>query len=110
MLPIVLPQEDLEALHADALTGEQLEVDLEKQVVRRPGGKGEIPFQVEEFRRHCLLNGLDDIARECQRCESYFKLLQADKCVLSFQSLFNMATTSNSSRSAAPPPGLGSTV
>jgi 3-isopropylmalate dehydratase len=64
MLPIVLPQEDLEVLHADALTGEELEVDLEKQVVRRPGGKGEIPFQVEEFRRHCLINGLDDIARK----------------------------------------------
>lgn len=66
MLPIVLPQSDLETLHADALEGKELEIDLENKVVRRPDGRGEIPFEVEDFRRHCLLNGLDDIALTLQ--------------------------------------------
>ncbi len=73
MLPIVLPQSDLETLHADALTGQELEIDLEKKVVRRPEGKGEIPFEVEDFRRHCLLNGLDDIALTLQHGDAIEK-------------------------------------
>jgi 3-isopropylmalate dehydratase small subunit len=64
MLPIVLPPSDLEALHADASAGHELTVDLERKVVVRPEGKGEISFEVDDFRRHCLINGLDDIGRE----------------------------------------------
>ena len=41
-------------------TNARLTVDLENQVVVRPDGS-KIPFQVEPFRKHCLLNGLDDI-------------------------------------------------
>jgi len=64
MLPIVLPPSDLEALHADASAGHELTVDLERKVVVRPEGKGEISFEVDDFRRHCLINGLDDIGRK----------------------------------------------
>lgn len=62
MLPVALPQSDCDALAADAEAGKELEVDLEKQEVRRPDGKPAIPFTTDPFRRHCLLNGLDDIA------------------------------------------------
>ena len=45
----------------------ELEVDLEKQEIRRQNGKPAIPFTVDPFRRHCLLNGLDDIALTLQK-------------------------------------------
>ena len=62
MLPIVLPVETIEQLFANCSTGRtELTVDLEKQLITGEGGV-EIPFEVDGFRRHCLLNGLDDIA------------------------------------------------
>ena len=62
MLPIVLPAETIEQLFANCSTGRtELTVDLEKQLITGDGGV-EIPFEVDGFRRHCLLNGLDDIA------------------------------------------------
>jgi len=70
MLPVVLPEADCRALAEDAEAGLELEVDLEKQEVRRPNGKAAIPFTADPFRRHCLLNGLDDIALTMQRGES----------------------------------------
>ena len=60
MLPIVLPQKDVDALLKDAQDGSELEVDLPNQVVRRPNGET-ISFDVESFRKHCLVEGLDDI-------------------------------------------------
>ncbi len=39
----------------------QLKIDLARQVVQTPSGE-EISFEVDAFRKHCLLNGLDDIA------------------------------------------------
>ncbi len=67
MLPVALPKEDCRALTEDAEAGLELEVDLEKQVVRRANGKPPIPFTADPFRRHCLLNGLDDIALTLQK-------------------------------------------
>ena len=63
MLPIVLPEETIEQLFARTRAGgrTQLTVDLENQVIRGEEGL-EIAFEVDSFRRHCLLNGLDDIA------------------------------------------------
>ncbi|KIR67274.1 3-isopropylmalate dehydratase, large subunit [Cryptococcus bacillisporus CA1873] len=61
MLPLQLPQADLDALYEDASAGLEITVDLENQVVVRPNGKPSIPFSVDPFRRHCLINGLDDI-------------------------------------------------
>ncbi|KAH0587362.1 hypothetical protein H2248_006162 [Termitomyces sp. 'cryptogamus'] len=70
MLPVVLPQEDCRALAEDAEAGLELEVDLEKEEVRRSNGKAPIPFVTDAFRRHCLLNGLDDIALTMQKGEA----------------------------------------
>jgi len=62
MLPIVLPEETIEQLFAHCSTRRtELTVDLENQVITGEGGL-EILFEVDSFRRHCLLNGLDDIA------------------------------------------------
>ncbi|EWS65659.1 3-isopropylmalate dehydratase small subunit [Hydrogenophaga sp. T4] len=43
-----------------AFPGYQLTIDLERQVIVKPQGE-EIPFEVQAFRKYCLLNGLDDI-------------------------------------------------
>ncbi|OXM82123.1 3-isopropylmalate dehydratase, large subunit [Cryptococcus neoformans Bt63] len=61
MLPLQLPQADLDTLYEDASAGLEITVDLENQVIIRPNGKPSIPFSVDPFRRHCLINGLDDI-------------------------------------------------
>ena len=62
MLPIVLPQEQVDELMKDAEKGANATVgiDLEKQEITRPDG-GVIKFNVDSFRKYCLLNGFDDI-------------------------------------------------
>lgn len=60
MLPLVLPEADVDKVFADAEAGLTVEIDLPKQVVRRTNGE-ELPFEVDAFRKHCLVNGLDDI-------------------------------------------------
>ena len=62
ILPIVLPAAEVDALFAqvEATPGYKLTIDLAVQAVIRPDGKG-IPFQVDAFRKECLLNGWDDI-------------------------------------------------
>ncbi|KAJ3011697.1 3-isopropylmalate dehydratase [Thoreauomyces humboldtii] len=68
MLPLALPPADVEAIMEDAKAGKTVEVDLVHQVVRREQGEG-IKFEVEEFRKHCLVNGLDDIGITLQKEE-----------------------------------------
>ncbi|KAK8864360.1 3-isopropylmalate dehydratase, large subunit [Kwoniella newhampshirensis] len=70
MLPLELPQADLDALYEDASAGLELAIDLENQVVVRPNGKDPIPFTVDAFRRHCLINGLDDIGLTLEHREN----------------------------------------
>lgn len=60
MLPLVLSVEDVDKVFADAEAGKEVEVDLPQQVVRRPNGE-ELKFDIDAFRKHCLVNGLDDI-------------------------------------------------
>jgi len=62
LLPIVLPEATVDLLfnEVQAFPGYQLTVDLERQVIVRPQGE-EIPFEVQAFRKYCLLNGFDDI-------------------------------------------------
>ena len=62
ILPIVVSPEDHEKLMDDAERGANavLTVDLESQTITGPDG-GEIGFEVDAFKKHCLLNGLDDI-------------------------------------------------
>jgi len=62
MLPIVLPQEQVDELMKDAEKGANatISIDLEKQEITRPDG-GIVKFEVDPFRKFCLLNGFDDI-------------------------------------------------
>jgi 3-isopropylmalate/(R)-2-methylmalate dehydratase small subunit len=62
LLPIVLPENVVAKLFDEvaAFPGYQLTIDLERQLVLRPQGE-EIPFDVQAFRKYCLMNGLDDI-------------------------------------------------
>lgn len=62
ILPIVVSPEDLEKLFDDADRGSNatLTVDLDKQEIKGPDG-GTVKFDLDPFRKHCLLNGLDDI-------------------------------------------------
>jgi 3-isopropylmalate/(R)-2-methylmalate dehydratase small subunit len=71
ILPIKLPQEQVDKLMDDASRGANatLTVDLEEQEIRGPDG-GVIKFQIDEFRRHCLLNGLDDIGLTMEKAPS----------------------------------------
>lgn len=68
ILPIVLPKDDVDKLMDDAQRGAnaKITVDLEKQEIKGPDG-GTIRFQVDAFRKHCLLNGLDDIGLTLQK-------------------------------------------
>ncbi len=67
MLPIVMAEDVVEQLFQEmyAEEGYSLTVDLEKQVVIKPNGD-EIAFEVDAFRKHCLLNGFDDIGLTLQ--------------------------------------------
>lgn len=62
LLPIVLDKDVISGLftEVEASEGYQLEVDLDQQLIRKPNGET-IHFEVDQFRKHCLLNGLDDI-------------------------------------------------
>ncbi len=62
ILPITVSPEDLEKLFDDAERGanSRLTIDLENQEIRGPDG-GKVKFDLDPFRKHCLLNGLDDI-------------------------------------------------
>ena len=62
ILPIVLPQDQIDVLMADARKGAnaRMTVDLEAQTVTTSDGQS-FPFEVDAHRKHCMLNGLDDI-------------------------------------------------
>jgi 3-isopropylmalate/(R)-2-methylmalate dehydratase small subunit len=68
ILPIVLPQEQIDLLMDDAERGANaiVAVDLEAQTIKGPDG-GTITFEVDAFRKHCLMNGLDDIGLTMQK-------------------------------------------
>ena len=78
LLPIVLIDSQIDQLFSEtqAFPGYSLTIDLERQVIVKPQGE-EIPFDVQAFRKYCLLNGFDDIG---------LTLRQADK-IKAFESL-----------------------
>lgn len=71
ILPIVLPQEQVDVLMADAEKGAnaRMTVDLEAQEITTSDGES-IAFEVDAFKKHCLLNGLDDIGLTMEKAES----------------------------------------
>jgi len=71
ILPIVMPREVVDILMEDARKGAnaRITVDLETQTVTSSDGK-EFSFEVDEFRKHCLMNGLDDIGLTLEKAAS----------------------------------------
>jgi 3-isopropylmalate/(R)-2-methylmalate dehydratase small subunit len=71
ILPITVSQSDLDKLMDDAERGSnaRLTVDLEAEEIRGPDG-GVVKFDIDPFRRHCLLNGLDDIGLTLEKAAS----------------------------------------
>ncbi len=72
LLPIVLPESQVDRLFADtqAFPGFRLTIDLERQLVSSPDGALAFAFDVEPFRKHCLLNGLDEIGLTLQHADA----------------------------------------
>jgi len=70
VLPIVLDAQTLDGLfrEVDAVQAYHLLVNLEQQTISKPNGET-IPFEVDAFRKYCLLNGLDDIGLTLQHAE-----------------------------------------
>jgi 3-isopropylmalate/(R)-2-methylmalate dehydratase small subunit len=71
ILPIVLPPEDVAKLMDDAERGANaiVTIDLESQTITGPDG-GEIRFELDPFKKHCLLNGLDEIGLSLEKEQS----------------------------------------
>ena len=66
ILPITLEQGQIDLLMTDAKEGLELTIDLENNIINRRN-QGNIDFEIEPFRRNCLLNGLDDIGLTLQQ-------------------------------------------
>lgn len=87
LLPIRLPQDViLEKLYPVATAGKQLTVDLpNQQILDGESGEVLVPhFEIEEFRKHCLVNGLDDIGLTLQKEEYIKKFEERRRDVFSF--------------------------
>ena len=78
ILPVILPQAQIDELmkEAEENPSAPIEVDLEKQVVTR-GNKFSFPFEIDTFRKHCLVNGLDDIGLTLQK-EAHISSFEKD--------------------------------
>lgn len=66
ILPVVLPQSAIDRLMEVARGGDEITVDLETMTVTTPF-QDRFPFELDAFRRHCLLNGLDEVALTLER-------------------------------------------
>jgi 3-isopropylmalate/(R)-2-methylmalate dehydratase small subunit len=68
VLPLIVPEAVVAQLMEDAGKGANavLTVDLESQTISRPDGE-KVPFQIDPFRKHCMINGLDDIGLTLQK-------------------------------------------
>ncbi len=80
ILPIILAPEDMKKIMDDAKRGANatLTIDLENQTIQGPDG-GEISFDIEEFKKHCLLNGIDDIGLTMENAEKIKDFEEAQK-------------------------------
>jgi 3-isopropylmalate/(R)-2-methylmalate dehydratase small subunit len=79
LLPIVLPEDVVARLfdEVNGFIGYQLTVDLPRQVVVKPDGS-EIPFEVQAFRKYCLVNGFDDIGLTLRHADK-IKAFEAER-------------------------------
>ena len=78
ILPIVVTEDELEKLMDDAKRGANatLSIDLEAQEIRGPDG-GVITFEIDPFRKHCMMNGLDDIGLTMEKAPAIDRYEQA---------------------------------
>ena len=72
ILPVVLPQEAIDRLMEVASEGHAIDVDLETQTVTTPF-QDRFTFDIDPFRKHCLLNGLDEVALTLERQDAIGK-------------------------------------
>ena len=79
LLPIVLSESQISQLFDEvaAFPGYSLTIDLERQVVVKPNGD-ELPFEVQAFRKYCLLNGFDDIGLTLRHADK-IKAFEAER-------------------------------
>lgn len=85
ILPIVLPKEDVDKLMDDAERGSNavVSIDLEAQEIKGPDG-GTIKFDIDAFRKHCMLNGLDAIGLTMQQADAIDGFEGKDKAARSW--------------------------
>jgi 3-isopropylmalate/(R)-2-methylmalate dehydratase small subunit len=81
LLPIVLPDNQVAQLFdaVAAFPGYSLTIDLERQVIIKPGGDT-LPFEVQAFRKYCLLNGFDDIGLTLRHADK-IKAFEAERLI-----------------------------
>ncbi|MAK55221.1 MAG: 3-isopropylmalate dehydratase small subunit [Pusillimonas sp.] len=79
LLPIVQPEDVVSELfkEVEATPGYELVVNLEEQTITKPDGQI-LKFDVESFRKHCLLNGLDDISMTLEKADK-IRAFEADR-------------------------------
>jgi 3-isopropylmalate/(R)-2-methylmalate dehydratase small subunit len=79
LLPIVLPQEQIAKVfdEVNGFVGYSLTIDLPRQVVVKPDGS-ELPFDVQPFRKYCLVNGFDDIGLTLRHADK-IKAFEAER-------------------------------
>jgi len=98
MLPIAISNaDDLERIAAEARAGREIEVDLPNQLIKDAAGATICAFPVEEFRKHCLVNGLDDIGLT----------MQMDEQIRAFEAKMSRETPWLDGRGYLKRPGMG---
>ncbi|MBA2674413.1 3-isopropylmalate dehydratase small subunit [Ramlibacter sp.] len=80
LLPVVLKPEEVDQVMQEAKAGRQVAVDLPQQKVTLEDGR-QFGFEVTEFRKHCLLNGLDDIGLTLQQAPKIDQFEQRQRAV-----------------------------
>lgn len=78
ILPIVLPQDKTDILMKDAKSKKHLTIDLPQQKVIRDNGEA-FSFNIDAFRKHCLINGLDDIGLTLEQAGAIHSFEEAQK-------------------------------
>lgn len=78
ILPLTLPQADVDTIMKAAENKEEITVDLQDQSVKLQDGT-DFSFEIDEFRRHCLLNGLDDIGLTLEKEDAITKYEAANR-------------------------------
>jgi 3-isopropylmalate/(R)-2-methylmalate dehydratase small subunit len=77
ILPVILPAESVKKLMQSAEAGRQMTVDLAQQIVTT--GNHSFPFDLDPFRKHCLMNGLDDIGLTMEKLDAIGSFEQRQK-------------------------------